>query len=57
VHGAWHGAWCWQKLIPLLEAHGHRVVAPDLAGLGRDQTSLGEATLERWTADVCRLLD
>jgi len=57
VHGAWHGAWCWQKLIPVLKAHGHRVVAPDLAGLGYDQTPLTEATLERWTDDVCRLLD
>jgi len=57
VHGAWHGAWCWQKLVPILEAHGHRVVAPDLAGLGRDQTPLGEATLERWTTDVCQLID
>ena len=57
VHGAWHGAWCWQKLVPLLEANGHRVVAPDLAGLGRDQTPLAEATLDRWAADVSRLLD
>lgn len=30
VHGAWHGAWCWEKIIPLLEASGHRVMAPDL---------------------------
>ena len=30
VHGAWHGAWAWDALIPELEAHGHRVVAPDL---------------------------
>lgn len=30
VHGAWHGAWCWGRLTPELEAHGHRVVAPDL---------------------------
>jgi pimeloyl-ACP methyl ester carboxylesterase len=57
VHGAWHGAWCWQKLIPLLEAHHHRVMAPDLAGLGQDPTPLGEVTLERWTEDVCRLID
>jgi hypothetical protein len=28
VHGAWHGAWCWQRVVPLLEAHGHRVEAP-----------------------------
>jgi pimeloyl-ACP methyl ester carboxylesterase len=30
VHGAWHGAWCWQRLTPLLSARGHRVVAVDL---------------------------
>jgi pimeloyl-ACP methyl ester carboxylesterase len=30
VHGAWHGAWAWDALIPELEARGHRVVAPDL---------------------------
>ena len=30
VHGAWHGAWCWEKLIPEVEARGHRVVAMDL---------------------------
>ena len=20
VHGAWHGAWCWDRVVPLLEA-------------------------------------
>jgi pimeloyl-ACP methyl ester carboxylesterase len=30
VHGAGHGAWCWERLIPLLEAQGHRAVAMDL---------------------------
>lgn len=30
VHGAWHGAWCWDRLTPLLEQDGHRVVAVDL---------------------------
>lgn len=30
VHGAWHGGWCWDRVRPLLEANGHRVVAPDL---------------------------
>jgi pimeloyl-ACP methyl ester carboxylesterase len=30
VHGAGHGAWCWERLIPILEALGHRVFAMDL---------------------------
>lgn len=30
IHGAWHGAWCWERLIPELEQRGHRAVAVDL---------------------------
>jgi pimeloyl-ACP methyl ester carboxylesterase len=30
VHGASHGAWCWERFIPFLEERGHRAVAPDL---------------------------
>ncbi len=30
VHGAWHGAWCWERLTPELEAFGHRVITVDL---------------------------
>jgi pimeloyl-ACP methyl ester carboxylesterase len=30
VHGACHGAWCWEHLTPELERRGHRVVAVDL---------------------------
>jgi pimeloyl-ACP methyl ester carboxylesterase len=34
VHGAWHGGWCWTRLIPLLESAGHRAFGPSLTGLG-----------------------
>jgi len=34
VHGAWHGGWCWERVVPLLEAAGHRAEAPTLRGLG-----------------------
>ncbi|OBF15711.1 alpha/beta hydrolase [Mycobacterium sp. ACS4331] len=30
VHGAWHGAWCWELLIPELHRRGHRAIAVDL---------------------------
>jgi pimeloyl-ACP methyl ester carboxylesterase len=30
IHGAWHGAWCWERLIGPLRDRGHEVVAPEL---------------------------
>jgi pimeloyl-ACP methyl ester carboxylesterase len=30
VHGAWHGAWCWELLGAELERAGHRAIAVDL---------------------------
>jgi pimeloyl-ACP methyl ester carboxylesterase len=34
VHGAWHGAWCWRKILPTLWADGHRAFAVTLTGVG-----------------------
>lgn len=30
VHGAWHGSWCWERLVPELSARAHRAVTVDL---------------------------
>lgn len=32
VHGACHGPWCWDRVKPLLEAAGRRVLTPCLPG-------------------------
>lgn len=45
VHGAFHGAWCWHKIVPLLKAKGHKVLAPDLPGNGEDNTDPASVTL------------
>ena len=34
VHGAWHGAWCWKRVTPLLRDAGHDVHAVTLTGVG-----------------------
>ncbi|MEM8949172.1 MAG: alpha/beta hydrolase [Pseudomonadota bacterium] len=34
VHGSWHGAWAWNDIATELRERGHRVIAPDLLGLG-----------------------
>jgi pimeloyl-ACP methyl ester carboxylesterase len=54
VHGAMHGGWCWHKLLPLLEAQGHRVLAPDLPGMGEDRTPLSDITLSTWAEFIAR---
>jgi pimeloyl-ACP methyl ester carboxylesterase len=30
LHGAWHGAWCWDRLLPEMEIRGHQAIAMDL---------------------------
>lgn len=42
VHGAFHGAWCWERVVPLLEARGVPVVAIDLPGHGGDRAAPGD---------------
>ena len=34
VHGAWHGAWAWKLLTPMLIESGYSVSVLDLSGLG-----------------------
>jgi pimeloyl-ACP methyl ester carboxylesterase len=57
VHGAWHGAWCWHKLMSRLEKMGHTVIAPDLPALGRDRTPVNRVSLAMWREHVCGLVD
>jgi pimeloyl-ACP methyl ester carboxylesterase len=34
VHGAWHGSWAWDRVVPLLHAAGMRTLTPDLSLVG-----------------------
>ena len=34
VHGAWHGSWVWERVVPLLEARGVSVRTVDLPSVG-----------------------
>ncbi|GAA3399023.1 alpha/beta fold hydrolase [Cryptosporangium minutisporangium] len=49
VHGAWHGPWAWDRVVPLLHAAGARTLAPDLSAPGdrglRDHVETVVATL------------
>lgn len=56
ISGAWHGAWCWSRVTPLLEAAGHRVVTPELPGTGADVTEASRVTLESWARFVADIV-
>lgn len=45
VHGACHGAWCWEAVAERLNAKGHRTVALDLPGHGRRAYEYAQASL------------
>jgi pimeloyl-ACP methyl ester carboxylesterase len=50
VHGAWHGAWCWELLTPFLEQAGHVLVAPELPNED------GSADFDTYAEVMCRAL-
>ena len=54
VHGAYHGGWCWHKVVALLEREGHDVVAVDLPGHGRNAGS--KATYAAYVEHVTKIL-
>lgn len=57
VHGAWHGGWCWEKVVTRLRLAGHTVFAPTLTGLGERSHLLTRKTgLEVHVEDIAALL-
>jgi pimeloyl-ACP methyl ester carboxylesterase len=58
VHGAWHGAWCWSRVEPVLRRAGHEVHTITLTGLG-DRYHLRGAckSLDTHITDVAAVLE
>lgn len=58
VHGAWHGAWSWDRVTARLVAHGVDVQTPTLAGLAERRDELDPAVgLRTHVDDVVAVLD
>jgi pimeloyl-ACP methyl ester carboxylesterase len=58
VHGAWHGAWAWRRVVAALVQQGHRVAAPTLTGLGDRRHLMSPLiTLETHIADVMNTIE
>lgn len=57
VHGASHGAWCWSKLLPHLEAAGHTARAIDLPSHGDDPTPPETVTMSDYVSACADALE
>lgn len=58
VHGAWHGAWCWRRVLQPLSAPGHGVHAVTLTGVGERAHLLSPAvSLETHISDVAAVIE
>jgi len=56
VHGACHGAWCWDEVAARLRAKGHRVVTLDLPGHGRRAAEVRHAGVEAYGRAVANAM-
>jgi pimeloyl-ACP methyl ester carboxylesterase len=57
IHGSWHSSWNWHKVIPILEKRGHKAIAIDLPGMGRDKTPIDEVKMQSTVEKICKLID
>lgn len=58
VHGAWHGAWCWRRVLPLLQDAGFPTYTVTLTGLGDRAHLLSPAVgIETLVTDVASLIE
>jgi len=57
LHGSFHAGWNWHKVLPLLASAGHKGLAPDLPGHGRDRTPPHKVTLKSSTDAVLAIID
>lgn len=57
IHGSWHSAWNWHKVVPLVEKAGHKAIAIDLPGMGRDKTPIDEVKMNITVDKICELID
>ena len=58
VHGAWHGGWCWRRVVQALASQGHRAHAVTLTGVGERAHLMSSAiTLETHVGDVLQAIE
>jgi alpha-beta hydrolase superfamily lysophospholipase len=57
VHGAWHGAWCWENFLPYFAQNGYEAHALSLRGHGSSEghENLRWHSAQEYVADVAQI--
>jgi pimeloyl-ACP methyl ester carboxylesterase len=57
VHGAWHGAWCWELFLPYFATYGYAAHAVSLRGHGQSDgaTKLRWFSVSDYIADIVQV--
>jgi len=56
LHGAWHGSWCWNKVIPLLRTKGDTVITPDIPWTFDNLYPNRSIDMNLFAAQLCELI-
>jgi len=57
VHAAWLGGWSWKQVKEKLQAKGHKVIALDLPGHGKDRSPPKRITMRSYVQRVVSAID
>jgi pimeloyl-ACP methyl ester carboxylesterase len=57
IHGSWHGAWCWEKLIPFLLEGNNKVTTLELPGSGERFNEIDAVTLPLLVDELRQFLE
>lgn len=60
VHGAWHGAWCWENFLPYFSERGYATHALSLRGHGASEGRSKirwHSAADGYVADVAQIVD
>ena len=55
LHGAWHGAWCWNKVTPILQSARNKVITPDIPWYSNSKPSKNISS-DYYINSICKVI-
>lgn len=56
LHGSYHGAWNWHKVVPFLQNKGHRAISIDMPAHGIDRNKIHSVSLDDYVNKTIQVI-